>query len=213
MVHRVQKFVEIVSGRIGYALTSAALSEASDGATWEPDASFNVADAILDDPEFVSVLRVVLRDGHIIVPALKAKGMTGNEKSTDPGLSLAERKALRAREAQEAMSDHEDAQRALHGNRERLRAERMAREAAAGPMLYPSPELPDDTPIENVRFSTRIRNALDAAGMKTIGEVRETSDDNLLSLQDLGPSSISYLRESLGLPSTDGVRPTGKKPA
>jgi hypothetical protein len=74
MVHRVQKFVEVGSGRIGYALTSAALSETSDGATWEPDPSFNVADAILDDPEFVSVLRVVLRDGHVIVPPLKAKG-------------------------------------------------------------------------------------------------------------------------------------------
>jgi len=139
--------------------------------------------------------------------------MTGNEKSTDPGLSLAERKTLRAREAQEAISDHEDAQKAFHENRERLREERLRREQAAGPMLNPAPELPDDTPIENVRFSTRIRNALNAAGMKTVGEVRETSDDNLLSLQDLGPSSISYLRESLGLPSTDGVRPMGKKPA
>jgi hypothetical protein len=48
--------------------------------------------------------------------------------------------------------------------------------------------------------------------MKTIGEVRETSDDNLLSLQDLGSSSISYLREALGLPSADGVRPLDKKP-
>ena len=79
-------------------------------------------------------------------------------------------------------------------------------------MLYPAPELPDDTLIEQVRFSTRIRNALNAAGMKTIGEVRETSDDNLLSLQDLGSSSISYLREALGLPSADGVRPLDKKP-
>jgi len=74
MVHRVQKFAEVGSGRIGYALTSAVLSEASNGATWEPDPLFNVADAILDDPEFVSVLRVVLRDGHRIVPALKANG-------------------------------------------------------------------------------------------------------------------------------------------
>jgi hypothetical protein len=74
MVHRVQKFVEVVSGRIGYALTSAVLSEASGGAAWEPDPSFNVADAILDNPEFVSVLRAVLRDGRVIVPALKAKG-------------------------------------------------------------------------------------------------------------------------------------------
>ena len=79
-------------------------------------------------------------------------------------------------------------------------------------MLYPAPELPDDTLIEQVRFSSRIRNALNAAGLKTIGEVRETSDDNLLSLQDLGPSSISNLRETLGLPSADGVRPLGKKP-
>jgi hypothetical protein len=74
MVHRVQKFVEVGSGRIGYALTSAALSEASGGATWEPDPSFNVADAILDNAEFVSVLRVVLRDGHVMVPVLNAKG-------------------------------------------------------------------------------------------------------------------------------------------
>jgi len=74
MVHRVRKFVEVISGRTGYALTSVALSEASDGATWEADPSFNVADAILDDPEFAAVLRVVLRDGHIIIPALKANG-------------------------------------------------------------------------------------------------------------------------------------------
>jgi DNA-directed RNA polymerase alpha subunit len=79
-------------------------------------------------------------------------------------------------------------------------------------MLNPAPELPDDTPIGNVRFPTRIRNALSAAGMKTIGEVHETSDDNLLSLQDLGPSSISLLREALGLPSTDGVRSLDIKP-
>ena len=138
--------------------------------------------------------------------------MTGNEKSTDPGLSLAERKILREREAQEAIADHESAQKAFHENRERLREARLAREAVAGPMLYPAPELSDQTLIQNVRFSTRIRNALNAAGMKTIGEIRETSDDSLLSFQDLGPGSIAYLRETLGLPSTDGVRPMSKKP-
>ena len=138
--------------------------------------------------------------------------MTGNEKSTDPGLSLAERKTLRSREAQEAIADHESAQKAFHENRERLREARLAREAVAGPMLYPAPELSDQTLIQNVRFSTRIRNALNAAGMKTIGEIRETSDDSLLSFQDLGPGSIAYLRETLGLPSTDGVRPMSKKP-
>ena len=139
--------------------------------------------------------------------------MGGHEKSTDPGLSAAERKSLRSREAEEAIAEHESAQKAFHENRERLREERLQREAAAGPMLHPAPELPDNTLIENVRFVTRIRNALNAAGMKTIGEVRETSDDRLLSLPDLGSGSIAYLRETLGLPSTDGVRPLGKKPA
>src|ERR1700676_1792149 len=66
---------------------------------------------------------------------------------------------------------------------------------------------------QSLLFATRVRNALNAAGMKTIGEVRETSDDRLLSLPDLGSGSIAYLRETLGLPSTDGVRPLGKKPA
>jgi DNA-directed RNA polymerase alpha subunit len=137
--------------------------------------------------------------------------MTGGKKSTDPGLSNAERKDLRGREAKEAMADHEEAHRALHGNRERLREERLAREAAAGPMLYPAPDLPDDTSIENVRFSTRIRNALNGAGMKTIGEIREASDATLLSLQNCGQSSVTHLREALGLPSTDGVRPSVAK--
>ncbi len=83
----------------------------------------------------------------------------------------------------------------------------------AGPMLYPAPELPDDTLIENVRFSTRIRNAVRAVGWKTVGEIREASDATLLGLQDLGPGSVTSLRETLGLPSCDGVRPLGKKPA
>ena len=108
--------------------------------------------------------------------------MSENEKSTDPGLSAAERKELRGREAKEAVADHEAAQQAFHENRERLREEHLAREVAAGPMLYPAPELPDDTPIENVRFSTRIRNAVTAVGWKTVGEIREASDATLLGL-------------------------------
>ena len=137
--------------------------------------------------------------------------MSSIRKSTDPGLSNAERKTLRASEALEAMSDHDDAQKAFNENRERLRQARLAREVAAGPMLYPAPELPDDTLVENVRFSTRIRNALKSSGLKTVGEIREASDTTLLSLQELGKSSIIHLREALGLPSTNGVRPA-KRP-
>jgi DNA-directed RNA polymerase alpha subunit len=107
--------------------------------------------------------------------------MSGIRKSTDPGLTNAERKSLRESEAQEAMSDHEDAEKAFHDNRERLRMARLAREAVAGPVLYPALGLPDETPIDNVRFSTRIANALKVAGVNTVGEIRQASDATLLS--------------------------------
>jgi DNA-directed RNA polymerase alpha subunit len=70
-----------------------------------------------------------------------------------------------------------------------------------------TPELPDDTPIARVRLPTRIHNVLAAAGLKNVGEIRETADKTLLSFQDLGPNSVDHLREHLGLPSTDEVRP------
>jgi hypothetical protein len=70
-MHRVQKFIEDGSGRIGYAMTAAALSEASNGTAWQQDPSFSVADTILDNPEFVSLLRMVLKEGHVIVPPAK----------------------------------------------------------------------------------------------------------------------------------------------
>jgi DNA-directed RNA polymerase alpha subunit len=154
--------------------------------------------------------------GNNLEPATQSRAegeeeMSDEKRSTDPGLSAAERKKLRGREAKEAIADHEGAQRALHGNLDRLRAERLAREATTGPMLYPASELPDDTPIDRLRLSTRIRNVLNAAGLKTVGEIRQMSDDNLLALQDFGPGSVTSLRETLG-PSTEGVSPTGKKP-
>ena len=139
--------------------------------------------------------------------------MNGTRKSTDAGLTNAERKILRGSEAQEAMSDHDAAEKAFHDNRERLRTARLAREAVAGPVLYPALGLPDETPIANVRFSTRITNALNAAGVKTIGEIRQASDATLLSFQDLGSSSIARLRETLGRPPSSALKPKGKNPA
>lgn len=64
-------------------------------------------------------------------------------------------------------------------------------------MLAPAPELPDDTPIERVLFSTRSQNALRAADLKTVGEVREISDETLINF---GKGSLSDLRKKLGLP-------------
>ena len=72
-MHGVQKFSEAGSGRVGYAMTEAALSEVSNGAKWNLDPAFSVADALLANPEFASVLKTVLKDGHLLVPAPKAK--------------------------------------------------------------------------------------------------------------------------------------------
>jgi hypothetical protein len=52
-------------------------------------------------------------------------------------------------------------------------------------------------------FRTRIRNALFADGLKTVGEVREISDEALLSLPDFGKGSAAHLRETLQ-PAVDG---------
>ena len=73
--------------------------------------------------------------------------------------------------------------------------------------IEPTPELPDNTPLEQARLPTRIRNALKAAGLSTVGEVREATDASLLALQDLGKGSLGLLRKTLGMPSTIGVRP------
>jgi hypothetical protein len=75
--------------------------------------------------------------------------------------------------------------------------------------LDPTPELPDNMPIREVRFPTQIKDALFAAGLKTVGQVRAISDDALLALPDFGTASVTHLRHTLGLPSTDGVRPWG----
>jgi DNA-directed RNA polymerase alpha subunit len=73
-------------------------------------------------------------------------------------------------------------------------------------MLDPTPELSDDTLISLVEFPTRILNVLAAEGLKTVGEIREASDEMLASLPNLGRRSVAHLRETLGLPSCDGVR-------
>jgi DNA-directed RNA polymerase alpha subunit len=77
--------------------------------------------------------------------------------------------------------------------------------------LEPTPELPDNISIREVLFPDRIKDALFAAGIKTVGEVRETSDEALVALPDVGDASLAFLRETLGLPSTAEVRPTDNK--
>src|SRR5882757_5592327 len=125
----------------------------------------------------------------------------GDQKKSSSGSSQAERKAFRDLDAREAMAEHDRSQMAFHDNRERLRSERLAREAAdpaGGKLVTPTPQLPDDTPIEKLRLTARVREAFRAAGLKTVGEIREKSDQQLLTIRDLGSGSIAHLRASLG---------------
>jgi hypothetical protein len=62
--------------------------------------------------------------------------------------------------------------------------------------LEPTPELPDDMAIREVRFPTLIKAALFAARLKTVGEVREISDQALLSLPDFERSPIFARRSA-----------------
>jgi len=59
-----------------------------------------------------------------------ARENTFGRRETTPAEREA-RKAFRADEARKAMTEYEQAQRHFHLNRERLKAERLAREAAA----------------------------------------------------------------------------------
>jgi len=56
------------------------------------------------------------------------------------------------------------------------------------------PDLPDDTLVEMVRLPVRIRNAAKFAGLKTIGNLRETTDEAFASIPNLGPGSVKWLR-------------------
>ena len=132
-----------------------------------------------------------------------------DQKRSSSGSSQAERKAFRDLEAQEAMAEHERTRTAFNDNRERLRSEWLAREAAdpaGGKLMMPTPQLPDDTPIDKLRLPTRIREALRAEGLKTVGEIREKSDQQLLSIRDLGRGSVAHLRAFLGVTSVHVVR-------
>jgi hypothetical protein len=66
------------------------------------------------------------------------------------------------------------------------------------PTKDPHPHLPDDTSINQVKLLPSLKRALIAAGLKTVGDVRKTSDPMLLTIQNLGRGSVARLRNELG---------------
>ncbi len=69
------------------------------------------------------------------------------------------------------------------------------------PMLDPSQDLSDAIQLAQVRLPPRIRNVLALHGFSTVGDVRLASDKTLLSLPDLGRTSVAHLRAGFGLES------------
>jgi DNA-directed RNA polymerase alpha subunit len=64
-------------------------------------------------------------------------------------------------------------------------------------VIDPTPDLPDETPVNTVRLPTRIRNAL-AGEVQTVGEVRRMPDRQLFALQNIGRGSLAFLRMAFG---------------
>jgi DNA-directed RNA polymerase alpha subunit len=65
-------------------------------------------------------------------------------------------------------------------------------------MIEPSPDLPDETLLQDLNLPTRIQNALAAGGLRTVGEVRKTSSSDLRTFQGVGQNSITAIRKLLG---------------
>lgn len=64
-------------------------------------------------------------------------------------------------------------------------------------VLHPTPELSDDTPVEQIRLPWNIRRTLADAELKTVGEVRTAASDTLLELK-LNRGVLDFIRATLG---------------
>ena len=64
-------------------------------------------------------------------------------------------------------------------------------------LLYPSSEIPDDAPIEQIRLPLNIRRTLAGTGLKTVGDVRKSTNELLHGL-GLDHGVVDYIRATLG---------------
>jgi DNA-directed RNA polymerase alpha subunit len=64
----------------------------------------------------------------------------------------------------------------------------------------------DETPLHQIDLPSRLRNALQIEGVKTVGEVRNMADADLLSFQNIGAASVRNLRQLFGASRSDPRR-------
>jgi hypothetical protein len=65
------------------------------------------------------------------------------------------------------------------------------------------------THYRNDAVRALIRKSLNAAGLKTIGEIRSMSDDELRIMRGVGTGSFAYLRRTIGT----GLKAKGNRTA
>lgn len=64
----------------------------------------------------------------------------------------------------------------------------------------PSRIPPDDCPIDRLELSVRSHNLLDRAGLKTVGDIRATSDERLLKIPHMGKKSFREIKDAIDPP-------------
>lgn len=74
-------------------------------------------------------------------------------------------------------------------------------------LLHPSSHLPSNTPIQVIRLPWSIRRTLRAAGLVTVGDVRQASTETLLELK-LNRGVLDFVRTAL---ATTGLSSRGLK--
>jgi hypothetical protein len=60
-------------------------------------------------------------------------------------------------------------------------------------LLHPTPELPGETPTQQIRLPWNIRRTLADAGLNTVGDVR-TADETLLLELKLNRGVVDFIR-------------------
>jgi hypothetical protein len=73
-------------------------------------------------------------------------------------------------------------------------------------LLYPSSSIPDDAPIEQIRLPWNIRRTLAGTGLKTVGDVRKSTNELLLRL-GLDRGVVDHIRATLGSRATMELKP------
>ena len=64
-------------------------------------------------------------------------------------------------------------------------------------LLHPSSTISDDMPIEQIRLPLNIGRTLAATGLKTVGDLRKSTNELLLG-SGLDVGVVGYIRATLG---------------